>query len=1071
MSIREAGIYKGVEERDIQKRQDMRRDPRRVGEKIMDFLSINEVVMFIILCAAVLSVVFPFFLLFSFLLSFGMYKMRIGRIRRSMLPARMPMSSKRADKSDPIPGTKDKKHFKAGGIFHVGNERNNDQEVWLADKDVLTHFLIFGTTGAGKALPLDEDVLTPLGFKKMGDIAIGDEVISIDGQPTLVKGVYPQGSELVYKIMFEDGREVEASSEHLWEVNIQGSPVILTTQQLMDNMETNRFSVKLSRPVDPIGDGSIYEHLDLNSLKELMIESLVPDSTFGTLSIPKRKVLFDCCVEDVKKGKNTSSFFVKRTQVIGWSLGYNVSIVNNDGLFSIEGISNEVNILSIKPSRMTETVCIKVEHQRSLFLTRNYIPTHNTETLVSLAFNAIALGSGMFYVDPKAAPKLAFQIYVMSRILGREHDFLVINYSVKSKSPYRYNPKRITNTVNPFSAGSAEALSELLTALIPASEGDNAVFSNGAQTMIKALMYGLVEKRNKKEIPLSIATIRKYTALTEYIELATDKGLTTEARGAMQGYLNSVGWKEGMPSNKLEGVSKQHGFSLSYFSLALANLTDTYGHIYLRAKGELNNMDVIKYRRIAVVMLPALEMSPPQLKNVGQITLSAVRNATSIGLGERLEGTVEDVIDALPTNSPVPGVVLPFISVTDEYAAIPTPGYAEVLTQGRGLGIAAIVASQDYAGIKGADEKGAKQIVANTKFKMVMAMDDPEDTWELFEKISGQVEVAVTGGFDSKESTFGNYRDSASVSIEKRAMIDIKDLQSQIEGEFHGFFKGKLIRGQTFYANPPLPKKMALKINHKIGIEDIDKKVIDTRYGRIKDMTDSIGTLLLNGGISKIGIMDRFDFSDKQEKTLKALRIAFKDSNDKSRSDKAIIGLMLTKQMTRDAESPVESMRKRQEEALSKNKESSSEEVESDLPFTSKSSNEDSDDAMSDLPFGGKAMVSDTKEEEEELDLIRKENPKRAIQRKVISNVAKGGHILSSQEEQKKLKSEVVDMERKLNPKANVERLEGEIDHILGVAASIEDPLPNEKKDEGKMLTEISGVQKILASVKAKQES
>lgn len=852
MSIRTPGQFRGVEERDIASRQSIKRDPRRLSEKIYAFINSNEIVMAIITFSAIVTVIFPFFLLASMILIFGLYGMRISSIRKHMLPARLPISSRRKDKSDPIPGTKDRSHFMAGGIFHVGNERNNDQELWLADKDVLTHFLIFGTTGAGK-----------------------------------------------------------------------------------------------------------------------------------------------------------------------------------------------------------------------------------TETLVSLAFNAIALGSGLFYIDPKAAPKLAFQIYVMSRLLGREHDFLVLNYSVKSKSEYKYNPKRITNSTNSFSMGSAEALSELLTALIPTAEGENAVFSNNAQTMIKSLMYGLVEKRNSKELSLSIERIREYVTLNKYIELATDKGITVESRNAMQGYLSSVGWKDGMSPSKLQDVSRSHGFSLAYFSLALASLTDTYGHIYLKAKGELDNTDVIKYRRIAVTLLPSLEMSPASLKNVGQITLSSVRNATSVGLGDKLEGTVEDVIDSLPTNSPVPGIVLPFLSVTDEYAAIPTPGYAEVLTQGRGLGIAAIVASQDYAGIKGADETGAKQIVANTKFKMIMAMDDPEDTWSLVETISGKVDVTVVGGYESKNSNYGNYSDDASVKIESRAMVDIKDLQSQIEGEFHGFFKGKLIRGQSFYANPQLPKKLALKINHKIGIEDIDKKVIEARYGKIKEMTDNISVLINHGGISKKLINQTFNFSDNQKRVLKGIISGFKNPS-KNPNDRAITALMLVDQMTKTSDDPVAKMLNAQKEA--NRTESISEEESNTVKKVVKEktaaikavppSEPEEDDT---LPFGGLLLSSDFDEEEDEeteeggeggalkVEYDLKDQPNKQLQKKVYRSLIEGGKILSSKSEQKTLKEEVKEIEKAINPDADMDELDQKMDKELSFGAEMEKPLPGSQKDEENMLND---VQKILSVVK-----
>ncbi|MDU7589605.1 MAG: hypothetical protein E7K47_19870, partial [Acidovorax sp.] len=53
--------------------------------------------------------------------------------------------------------------------------------------------------GAGKAQPLDAKVLTPSGWKLMGDIAVGDYVISVDGKPTLVEAVFPQGEKEIFR--------------------------------------------------------------------------------------------------------------------------------------------------------------------------------------------------------------------------------------------------------------------------------------------------------------------------------------------------------------------------------------------------------------------------------------------------------------------------------------------------------------------------------------------------------------------------------------------------------------------------------------------------------------------------------------------------------------------------------------------------------------------------------------------------------------------------------------------------------------------------------------------------------
>lgn len=64
--------------------------------------------------------------------------------------------------------------------------------------------------------PLDAKVLTPEGWTTMGEIKPGDEVISRDGSPSKVLGVYPKGVKPVFKIVTDDGSETECCEDHLW---------------------------------------------------------------------------------------------------------------------------------------------------------------------------------------------------------------------------------------------------------------------------------------------------------------------------------------------------------------------------------------------------------------------------------------------------------------------------------------------------------------------------------------------------------------------------------------------------------------------------------------------------------------------------------------------------------------------------------------------------------------------------------------------------------------------------------------------------------------------------------------
>src|SRR5215213_10037561 len=68
----------------------------------------------------------------------------------------------------------------------------------------------------GRAQPVDQEVLTPAGFRAIGSLRVGDLVIGSDGLPTPVLGVYPQGRRPVYAVRTQDGATTLCCAEHLW---------------------------------------------------------------------------------------------------------------------------------------------------------------------------------------------------------------------------------------------------------------------------------------------------------------------------------------------------------------------------------------------------------------------------------------------------------------------------------------------------------------------------------------------------------------------------------------------------------------------------------------------------------------------------------------------------------------------------------------------------------------------------------------------------------------------------------------------------------------------------------------
>ncbi|KOG10830.1 helicase-related protein [Streptomyces viridochromogenes] len=129
------------------------------------------------------------------------------------------------------------------------------------------HRLLQGEVGSGKAQPLDSLVLTPAGFRRMGDVRRGDEVVVPDGGIALIDGVFPQGERDVWRLVLSDGSSVECDDEHLWIVGTScgwhrgQAPKVMTTREIrLDPYKANgdpKWYLPAAAPVDLGGDSGL----------------------------------------------------------------------------------------------------------------------------------------------------------------------------------------------------------------------------------------------------------------------------------------------------------------------------------------------------------------------------------------------------------------------------------------------------------------------------------------------------------------------------------------------------------------------------------------------------------------------------------------------------------------------------------------------------------------------------------------------------------------------------------------------------------------------------------------------
>jgi hypothetical protein len=131
---------------------------------------------------------------------------------------------------------------------------------WLSAQDGA---ILADDMGLGKQHAVDTSILTPTGWRLIGNLAVGDSVIGSNGKATKVTGVFPQGFKSSFRVRFSDHSSVEAGPEHLWTVAYRRggrrwAEMTLTTDDLrlrpkkgtLDLDKTTLYLPMLSAPVE-----------------------------------------------------------------------------------------------------------------------------------------------------------------------------------------------------------------------------------------------------------------------------------------------------------------------------------------------------------------------------------------------------------------------------------------------------------------------------------------------------------------------------------------------------------------------------------------------------------------------------------------------------------------------------------------------------------------------------------------------------------------------------------------------------------------------------------------------------
>lgn len=289
-----------------------------------------------------------------------------------------------------------------------GNSRLRDNEWMFAEflkqaEEENKGIFMFGCRRFGKAL-LDSEILYLEDREKMiGNIVVGDKIYDDKGNLVEVVGVYPQGKVTTYRVVFEDGRNVICCGNHQWRVNHGGKWHVRSLRSIA-GLDYKSMSIPVGEalnyptaklPVPPSAYASMLAAYLGGYGGDMFFDKYVCKK-FLRSSIDQKKDFIENFIRsfrNVVTGEEELTLshidmdVINFVQRMFWASGWYAKLEGNKLILSRN--RKELKIRSISIYGKEHATCITVDNDSHLFLTTNYIVTHNTAIMSSfLARNA-----------------------------------------------------------------------------------------------------------------------------------------------------------------------------------------------------------------------------------------------------------------------------------------------------------------------------------------------------------------------------------------------------------------------------------------------------------------------------------------------------------------------------------------------------------------------------------------------------------------------------------------------------------------------------------------------------------
>lgn len=407
--------------------------------------------------------------------------------------------------------------------------------------------------------------------------------------------------------------------------------------------------------------------------------------------------------------------------------------------------SSGLAIQSIEYSRDAEAQCIAIDHYQHLYITDNYVVTHNTRFLDLIVEMAISQGYTVIGIDPKGDQPWEASFKAACRHSGRDKDYVRLHLAFPGDS-IRIDP--LKNYTNPSD------LAARISALMPGGDKSSS-FRDFAWGVLNAIVLGMLDigekpslVRIRSYVDNGVADLLARVTLRYYDEVlpanwemdvsnyartvkqgkgkSADDGelLVRQSLNLLLGYYLDILVPRGFHNEAVESLSTIYKHDSAHYSKMIANLVPILGMLTTGELGPLLSPDP----RDVSDARPMTDLQALIRSNaVVYIGLDSLANKTiSTAVGSMLLSDLTSVAASLYNFASVEGERKKIFLIVDEAAEVVNEPYISILNKAAGAGFINVAAAQtvpDFAARFESMDK-ARQMLGNFNNLFAMRIKD-----------------------------------------------------------------------------------------------------------------------------------------------------------------------------------------------------------------------------------------------------------------------------------------------------------------------------------------------------------